>query len=332
KFGKSIEHFVLPMFVINDNGTWRLVSYDQDILSRINWLHIDLHKLETLTLKSEDDKNVEMGINLSKDEKELIESHVISRTSEGGLVLDTEFVARQLIDVIPNPWIAYETAEKTFKLLSRKYNRLTLINNLVFIIEELKKELLKQSDLLAQKVFDDLVKKEMLRFMVVNERTGYKLPNKIEIAGNSVRLNKSDGEPLQQSLFDFVPQEELNDDERDVAWYLEDQERMFFWYRNRARNDYAVQGWRKQKIYPDFIFTTNDRDKTAFNKVYVVETKGIHLKNEDTAYKESVFDLCNRLSEEKNISELGFKYTDTPIRFNVVFSDEWKRKLNEILS
>ena len=192
--------------------------------------------------------------------------------------------------------------------------------------------MLKQSDLLAQKVFDDLVKKEMLRFMVVNERTGYKLPNKIEIAGNSVRLNKSDGEPLQQSLFDFVPQEELNDDERDVAWYLEDQERMFFWYRNRARNDYAVQGWRKQKIYPDFIFTTNDRDKTAFNKVYVVETKGIHLKNEDTAYKESVFDLCNRLSEEKNISELGFKYTDTPIRFNVVFSDEWKRKLNEILS
>lgn len=332
KFEKSIEHFILPMFVIREGSGWRLVSYDQDILCRIDWRAIDLTSFTTLILKPGEDKSVEVGISLSKDEKELIESHVISKSREGGLSLDTEFTTRQLTEVIPNPWVAYEIAVKTFKLLSKKYARLILINNLVFIIEELKKELQNQSDQLAKNVFKNFVKRDLLRFMVVGEKVNFRLPKKIEISGNPVRLNKSDGDPLQQTLFDFVPQEDLNDVERDVAWYLEDQEKMFFWYRNRSRNDYAVQGWRRQKIYPDFIFTTNGSDKTSFEKVFVVETKGLHLKNEDTAYKQSIFDLCNKLSAEKSISELGYGFKDKSFKFNIIFEDEWKRRLNEIIS
>ncbi len=37
-----------------------------------------------------------------------------------------------------------------------------------------------------------------------------------------------------------------------------------------------MQGWRKHKIYPVFIFTTTaSEDKDDYEQVYIVETKGI---------------------------------------------------------
>lgn len=41
----------------------------------------------------------------------------------------------------------------------------------------------------------------------------------------------------------------------------------------------------KEKTYPDFIFTDTDENKPDdYSKIYVVETKGWHLKNEDTTF------------------------------------------------
>jgi len=57
---------------------------------------------------------------------------------------------------------------------------------------------------------------------------------------------------------------------------------MFFWYRNRSKRDYAVQGWRHHKVYPDFIFTSADKSgEDDYKAVYVVETKGKHLIGSD---------------------------------------------------
>ena len=57
---------------------------------------------------------------------------------------------------------------------------------------------------------------------------------------------------------------------------------------NRARKDYYVQGWRRGKIYADFVFTlrTDEVNDDAFHQVFVVETKGLHLKDsDDTDYR-----------------------------------------------
>ena len=82
-----------------------------------------------------------------------------------------------------------------------------------------------------------------------------------------------------------------------MATFLDQQERLFFWYRNRARQDYYVQGWKRGKIY-DFIFTLKPDDPDAadpFHRVFVVETKGLPLKEaSDTEYKRSVFDICSQ--------------------------------------
>ena len=131
---------------------------------------------------------------------------------------------------------------------------------------------------------------------------------------------------MQKSLFDYVPEDSLNKTEQAVAWYLEEQSNLFFWFRNLARQDYYLQGWQKQKVYPDFIFTKDNKDKD----VYVVETKGLHLKNEDTNYKQELFSLCNKLSMKKDMTELEIDLKGFKINYQVLFEKEWKNKLNQV--
>ena len=132
-------------------------------------------------------------------------------------------------------------------------------------------------------------------------------------------------------MFDFVPDEEFNEMEKSVAIYLDEQEKLLWWYRNLSRQDYYIQGWKKHKIYPDIIFTdTGDKKQDDYNKVYIVETKGLHLKNEDTDYKKNVFDFCNKLGLQKDWRELNLEFAEKKIEFQVIFEDEWKVKINEI--
>ena len=96
--------------------------------------------------------------------------------------------------------------------------------------------------------------------------------------------------------------------ENRVATYLDQQERLFFWYRNRTRKDYFVQGWKRGRIYADFIITLRPDEPDAgdaYHQVFVTETKGLHLKDyEDTTYKRSVFDICTEQAAEKDWSEV----------------------------
>lgn len=69
-----------------------------------------------------------------------------------------------------------------------------------------------------------------------------------------------------------------------------------------------------------------------FEKVFVVETKGIFLKNEDTEYKQSVLDLCNEKAKEMDWNEFGLKFKDKEIDYKVVFGDEWQRRFNEMFT
>lgn len=135
-------------------------------------------------------------------------------------------------------------------------------------------------------------------------------------------------------MFEFVPEDEFNDTERDVAWYLEDQERLFFWYRNIEERDYGIQGWKRYKIYPDFIFTSIDKNSNSeFERVFVVETKGLHLKaSPDTEYKRSVLDICNELAREQTFAELGLAFKEKKVQFEVISEEEWQKRINEILA
>ena len=93
-----------------------------------------------------------------------------------------------------------------------------------------------------------------------------------------------------------------------------------------------MQGWHRSRIYADFVYTTVGEGKSNYREVFVLETKGLHLKNEDTAYKQSVFALCNKHAKKKTWNELVPAMRDKEIRYEVVFQDEWEKRLNELLA
>jgi type III restriction enzyme len=129
-----------------------------------------------------------------------------------------------------------------------------------------------------------------------------------------------------------VTSDSLNSLEREVASFLDEQSRLYFWYRNIPHYGYYVQGWQKPRIYADFIFTAHDGAEKDYRKVFVLETKGLHLKNENTHYKQSVFALCNEHAKRKTWSEVVPAMREKEIKYEIVFQDEWERRLNELLA
>jgi len=65
-----------------------------------------------------------------------------------------------------------------------------------------------------------------------------------------------------------------------------------WWHRNVAKTNYGLQGWKRGRIYPDFIFATGGY--AGAGRIVVLETKGDHLQNPDTDYKR---DTLNFLTE-----------------------------------
>ncbi len=81
-----------------------------------------------------------------------------------------------------------------------------------------------------------------------------------------------------------------------------------------------------QRIYADFILTLRSDEPDTddeFHQVFVVETKGLHLKHSsDTAYKRSVFDTCSRHARKADWAELVPAMRNKAMRFEVVDEGE----------
>jgi len=337
RFKKSAGRTILPVFVVKNGRGWRPVNYEMDIAARIPWTEVNLMPVMQLTLSAYEEKDREIGVTLTDEKRGLIETKGVRDLKEGGIRVDPVFMTRQIGDIVPNPWRAHEFSKKVlnhFRAMGGNQDSERLIaNNFVFLIEELRKQLEAEKDRLAERVFCSMLKKDELRFLIIGNNFDWSFPKTITVKPTAKTLTRKDRRQLQLSLFEFVPEEEFNETEKAVAWYLENQRRLFFWYRNRSRHDYAIQGWRQHRIYPDFIFTAGNKDaQTDYERVYVVETKGLHLKdNAKTNYIRKVFDICTRQAKSRNWNELGLEMKDKVLRFEVLAEDEWEAKLNEFL-
>jgi len=333
RFKKAASSAILPVFMVRHKKSWRPVNYEMDIASQIPWDHIDLEPVRSLTLSMSEEKDIEHIATLSEDIKKVIEEKEAIKLKEGGIRVDPVFMTRQICDIVPNPWMAHEFAQTVLTHLAEKYDHKIIANNFVFIIEGLRKQLDREKDRLSENIFRQMLESKEMRFLVIGEKFDFTFPKSIKVKPAAKTLNRKDGRQLQLSLFEFVPEDEFNETEKAVAWYLEGQKRLFFWYRNRSRRDYAIQGWRKHKIYPDFIFTSiSSENENDYEQVYVVETKGLHLiGSSDTDYKRKMFSLCTKEAKARSWAELGLVMKEKVLRFEVLAEDEWEAKLNEML-
>ncbi len=121
KFKKAADQVILPVFAIRDGTGWRKVNYEMDIASQIPWDNADLTKLyNNITLSMHEQKDIEQVATLSEDQREVIKLKQSELLRAGALHLDSVFLARHLLDIVPNPWVAYEFGKTVLnKLLTR---------------------------------------------------------------------------------------------------------------------------------------------------------------------------------------------------------------------
>ena len=337
EFRDSARNLVLPAFMIRDDtdegqGGWRLVYYEADILSRIPWGEVDVTPLYDLALEKGERGGLELRAGLDAN---MQLTHVHEGIAANGEI-DYYFAASHLLDAMPNPWRGHDLARKVFGTLLDKHPHGRVVANYIFVLEEMRKRLEAERDRLARRVFRELLEDGTMRFMVVTDEMDFnRPPSVIEAHENAKQANRDDGAPFMRSLFDRISEEDMNKLETSVATYLDRQERLFFWYRNRPRKDYFVQGWKRGRIYADFVFTLSvdePNSQDAFHQVFVMETKGVHLKrSEDTAYKRSVFDLCSEQARKTAWADFVPAMKHKAMRFEVVDEEEWERRLNSLI-
>jgi type III restriction enzyme len=150
------------------------------------------------------------------------------------------------------------------------------------------------------------------------------------------RLVRDDGEQIQQSLFDVVP-DDLNEYEKAVALYLDACPQVLWWYRNLVGTDqFSIQGYRRPRIYPDFI-VQQGKEKKPVASVLVVESKGKQLKgSEDTKYKRSVADYFGKVGHKVPWQKLAEDFRDNTFRVQVLDEGEyadrdWRDELKRLL-
>lgn len=334
RYRKAARELVLPAFVIRDGDRWRLVHYEADILARIPWDEVDLGPLAGLPLGDPPVGDQEITANLD-------EEYVSAAPDAGGAVTDDGInyfhAARHLLDTVPNPWRGSELARRAFGELLERHPHERVAGNYVYILEALGKRIEVERDRLAEQVFRGLLDSGVMRFLVVTDelREG-RLPRTIQRPTDERQANRSDGAPFQRSLFDPMGESALNGLEIKVATYLDQQERLFFWYRNRARHDYFVQGWRPHRIFADFVVTLRADEpdpNDAYHQVFVLETKGLHLREAaDTAYKRSVFDLCSEHARKTDWAEFVPAMRGRVLRYEIVDEAEWEQRLNTLMA
>jgi len=347
RYREAARDLVLPAFMIRDVDGWRLVHYEADVLSRVPWDDIDLTPLDELQLDEGSGGVDRLRANLTE---QLLEArgdappegaaHTPAPSGDtdppnGGDPVDYFFAASHLLDLVPNPWLGRDLARRAFESLIERYPSERVAANHVFVLEALRRRIERERDRLSQEVFRALLESGEMRFLVVAEDLEFnRLPEEIEVP-QAKRANREDGAPYQRNLFDVTTEDDLNQFENKVATYLDQQARLFFWYRNRARKDYFVQGWKPRRIYADFIVTLRDDEASTdpgFGQVFVVETKGVHLKGaEDTEYKRSVFDICSEHARRADWAEFAPAMRSKVMRFEVVDEDEWQARLNGML-
>jgi type III restriction enzyme len=337
EFKKSLKHFILPTFVYAKNGNARALDYEADILSRLDWESLDIKQF-IAGFRFEGDKlhNTNEAVSVGDDDE-------FTSISHRGEIVNTyyevtpEYIASEILNVIPNPWMAYELSERALTLLQEKEkDEAKLRHNLYHLTESFRTWLRDRKDELARIVFFDLMEKDEIRFVFFTD--SWRPPTQMTVSSEdtliSIRHPEKGVVGVQKSLFEpeVIVAEDYNKSEKEVALWLDKYEQLFFWMRNYStKGNYFLQGWKPNKLYPDFISTTRMPDGSfGIDRVFVIESKGMHLVgNEKTKYLEEIFAQCNK-AQPKHISELGFEMNTKPIKYEVLHLHDWQNKLQAL--
>ncbi|MBI2383277.1 MAG: DEAD/DEAH box helicase family protein [Gammaproteobacteria bacterium] len=264
----------------------RLLDYEADLLQWLDWRVVDI---EALAAKLSPEVQAVTGqrvtVHLGRGER-FIETEEQEAVAVAGR-FDTVFATRAITDIVSNAWLGYVLVEKLLGALrARGWAQQQIDGRAGYLLDELRRYLTSERDRLAELRFKQEVLAGRIRFQLRADARNWQMPRELATAhaANAAQLTRPDGRPTEKSIFAPMYSADFNPDEAAFACYLDSEQTLNWWHRNVARVGYGLQGWRRHKVYPDFLFALSGTGKRR--KLLAWETKGEQLEgNLDTHYK-----------------------------------------------
>lgn len=311
----------------------RELAYESDILSRLDWSAVSADALAQDWAPA---ARGALGQHFAVDLDVLDHPEAVSTelTSGAPAVLDRARLVRGLLDIAPNAWWVWNWVDLVLaRFLAKGYPEKVLAASSASLLERLRIDLEAERDRLAQSVFEACVAQGQVEFRLRADATDYEIPAEfaLELSGKPQPLVRDDAKLVEKSLFEPALTA-LTDSglERDVACYLDSQAALQWWHRNVAKAQYGLQGWKRHKVYPDFVFARVSGEGAA--KLVVLETKGLHLAgSNDTTYKQALLERLSRAYADQSLArtgELELVGEGQSITCDLVFDGDWQGTLN----
>lgn len=215
--------------------------------------------------------------------------------------------------------------------------RLALVK---FVVRNRAEEFVQQEvDRQTERAFDELFEQGRLEFYLHCAQCRHEIPaeQKFSSSGPLTPLYHDDGKQVQKSLFDYVDRESQNGYEQAIALCLDRDAKVLWWYRNLVGGDnFFIQGYRKDKVYPDFLVQRNPIPKQS-QLVVVLESKGDLNDTSDTAYKRKLAERFSQTGNRITWQKLGQEFQDHIFRFEILDESQpdgrnWKDALQNVLT
>ena len=313
----------------------RELVYESDVLARLPW-----HEFDTQTLargwapdaRESVGGHFEIGLDILNAPAVLGEGP--GQALSPLAAVDRARIVRSLIDVAPNAWLVWSWVETLLaRLLAADHSEAALAASSDSLIERLRFDVERERDRLAERVFAQLADEGRIEFRLRADRSDYELPQDatLALAAKPRALGRSDARAVEKSLLEpALHTPDMNDLEAAFAGYLDSQAALRWWHRNVAKTQYGLQGWRRHKVYPDFVFARVT--VAGGTQIVVMETKGLHLQGPDTAYKQALFErLSQAFRDERGMAmgELVLGGEGDDLVCDLVFDDAWQGAMNQ---
>ena len=297
---------LLPQVVWANADEVRPLDYDMDIRAGLDWRDLDVSALV------KELPNTAQGARGTTTEVRLVGGpellQVVPGLSLAGLGrLDPVHMVRMVSDLVPNPFVAWDVVAKlTAGLHGRGLDDTWQGERAGLILDRLRTFLYEEQDRKAEALFRAEVQAGRVQFRLRQDGLDWQVPGHMlttqPLAAR--QLLGADGQALKRSLFTPVYEDEFSSQpERAVAVYMDAEEPLRWWHRNVARTGYGFQGWRRHRVYPDFVVSCKRADG---DRLVTIETKGDQLaSNADTTYKSALFELLTGMFAKGAVAEPG---------------------------
>ncbi|MCC7294021.1 MAG: DEAD/DEAH box helicase family protein [Phycisphaerales bacterium] len=334
----------LPKFCLRERDLIRPLDYFKDLVARVNVSDFDFAAIGqhgwqlTEALRQAKDRFQKVTIESAAETVAETDADLIEKDEQvlGWLVasLRYEFLSHKQLRTITDR-IYRELINSHLDGMVR--GKLALVK---FAIRQKTESFIQeQLDHATERAFGELFDARRIFFYLESNECAFQIPDfiRIEATGIVRRFTRENGELTKRTLFEYEPDHQVNEYERQIALVLDESANVLWWFRNRVgKGQFVVQGYRNQRIYPDFVAQGKVNGR-ACHRVLVVESKGEHLSGSaDTVYKRNVAKYFEQAGRRVTWQQLGADFKDHIFRFQVLDESqphgrEWKDELNRLL-